>query len=148
VAVQIPATGQTPTPVNQTIRATQLTGYYDGMTWTMVDVTPNQNPANQPPAYESYAVLDVGPKAELVKIRFPRTSAAFNPNNGTATVFLEYATPGGQFQYQHARGAPIRLMNPDYTQGLANPGNPGPQSGFSYKSPRYAPVVRYAEQLK
>jgi hypothetical protein len=109
----------------------------------MVDVTPNQTPA-----FESLAVLDVGPKAELVKIRFPRNGPAFNPNNGTATVFLEYATPGGQFQYQHARGAPIRLLNADPTQGAANPGNPGPQSGFSYKAPRYAPVVRYAEQLK
>jgi hypothetical protein len=150
VAIQIPAVAQTPTAAPN-VRAITLTGYYDGMTWTMADVTPMQDPElppNAPPYYESFAVLDVGPKQEVVKIRFPRTGPAFNSNNGTATVFLEVATPGGQFQFQHARGAPIRLLNPDPTLMPSSPGNPGPQAGFSYKSPRYAPVVRYAEQLK
>ena len=81
--------------------------------------------------------------------------------------------PGsGMFRFQHYRGESLRIVNPDplatanwplqfnladpaQVQILLNlqrnasvPGNPGPQPGFQYKASRYAPVVRYAEQLK
>jgi hypothetical protein len=49
---------------------------------------------------------------------------------------------------QHSRGASIRLANPDWTQPISVPGHPGPQPGFNYKSARYAPVVKYVEQMK
>ena len=48
------------------------------------------------------------------------------------------------FQYvEDVNGTPTPRLLP-----ATMPGNPGPQPGFNYKSPRYAPVVRYVEQLR
>jgi len=145
VAIQIPAISATNMLIAGVQRSVAVSGFYDGSTWKMVDYTPVQAPSA---VTTSLAVLDVGQKAEPVLIRFPRTGPAYDPNSGTATVWLECATPGQRFKYPHARGALIRLLNPDTSKTSSTPGNPGHQAGFSYKAPQYAPVVRYAEQLK
>ena len=162
VTCRIPAVSQTfgtqpPYPANRTIR---LDGYYDGTQWSIVDDPANNN------APRTFAVLDAGPpvppsasypnglpygiKGELVQILFPP-----GPNQpaldayGAATIILKPVNPTGAFLYRHARGAPIRLLTTDPTALPAStPGNPGPQAGFNYHTGRYAPVVRYAEQLR
>ena len=142
-----------PNPPGKTVR---LYGYYDGTPWTMAD----DSPANNAPL--SIVVLDIGPKQELCVVRFSPNQPAFDPNTGTATITLEPLNPTGFFLYRHSRGVPIRLVNPDLSQsGFAAlggnpanliptvmPGNPGPQAGFQFRSNRYAPVVRYAEQTQ
>jgi hypothetical protein len=146
VAVRIPAESQDfgpqpPYPPNKTVK---LWGYYDGTLWTMVD-----DPARTPNIV-SYAMLDIGPKAELVRIALPQNS--LETVTGTGNIILQawdgtnnVAKP---FSFRHSRGCALRLINPDPTQPIATPGNPGPQPGFNYKSQRYAGVVRYVEQLK
>jgi hypothetical protein len=88
-----------------------------------------------------------------VYVRLPQN--ALDPATGTATVILEPVA--GKFNVPHARGALIQLVAPDPSKppinlvpaaGYPGTGNPGPQPGFNYKAPRYAPVVRYAELLK
>jgi hypothetical protein len=157
VQCRIPGVSQI---VNQTApnKTLSLSGYYDGTQWTIVDYTPVSN--NGP---VTLAMLDIGPKAELVQILFPPNAPALD-NYGAATIILQavgaQANPG-KFQYRHARGAPIRLLttNPtdsSYTQivnpfipATANqPGNPGPQAGFNYHANRFGQVVRYAEKIR
>jgi hypothetical protein len=147
-----------PYPQNKTI---SLSGSYDGAQWTIVDYTPA---SNKGPV--TFAVLDTGPKAELVQILIPQMANGQPAldNYGAATIILQavgtQANPG-KFQYRHARGASLRLLTTDpndgsfiplvspFNLGTATwPGNPGPQAGFNYHSNRYAPVVRYAEQLR
>lgn len=148
-----------PNPPGKTI---QLHGTYDGIPWEMIDLTSPATPA--PP--RSIAVFDIGPRAELVAIRFPLDGPALDPITGTARIILQPLNPTGTFQFRHSRGAPIRLVNPDprsdngYFQlpplpaaGMlffptTLPGNPGPQAGFQFRAPRYAPVIRYAEQTQ
>ena len=162
VACRIPAQRQVlgtaaagyPNPPGKTIL---LHGEYDGIPWTIQDMSPiNNNPY-------SIAVFDVGDKQELCAVRFPTTGPAFDPNTGTAVIILQPLS--GAFQFRHHRGAPIRLVNPDPSvsgfvsipQPAPNPplvlptammGHPGPQAAFQYKAPRYAPVVRYAERTQ
>ena len=132
-----------------------MSGYYDGAPWTMVDT------GNGP---LTYAMLDIGPRAELVVVQFPSNGQPALDTYGTATIILQAvgtAASPGKFQYRHSRGAPLRLLTADPTDssfaplisplapGTATmPGNPGPQSSFNYHSNRFAPVVRYAEQLR
>jgi hypothetical protein len=154
VQCRIPGASQV---VNQTApnKTLRLSGYYDGTQWTIVDYTPvsNQGPF-------TYAVLDIGPNAELVQILFPQTGPALD-NYGAATIIL---VPLNQvkgkpaFVNRHSRGAPIRLLTTDPTDpgfvqinpaGIpSQPGNPGPQAGFNYHANRFAPVVRYAEKIR
>jgi hypothetical protein len=139
VRVRIPATGQfppnpPPSPPNPPTATVSVSGSYDGIPWTLLDDASHLYPM----------MLDIGPKAELVYARMVPNS--FDNATGTAVIILESAN--AQFTQQHDRGATLRLTAPDPTQRAANPGNPGPQTGFQYRAPRYAPVVRYAEQLK
>jgi hypothetical protein len=139
VTIRIPATGQTPpnppaSPPGPPTATTSVSGTYDGIPWILVD----------DPGHLYPLMLDIGPKAEPVFVRLPPNS--FNIGTGTARVILESA--GAQFARQHDRSVALRLRAPDPSKAGADPGNPGPQSGFQYRAPRYAPVIRYAEQLK
>ncbi|HEX3147989.1 MAG TPA: hypothetical protein VHR66_07880 [Gemmataceae bacterium] len=140
-----------PYPTVKPFKTIRLDGVYDGFPWTIIDTTPNAGPPN--PQKMSLAILDVGDKAEPVIIRLPLESIDPTSSNGgatTATIILESAQADGFFHYSHGRGAPIRLINPDpFYQGFgAVPGNPGQQPGFQYKAPLYAPIVKYAEQIR
>ena len=58
-----------------------------------------------------------------------------------------------RFLYTHNRGAAVRLLGRTLTDvvtfpAVPRPGNPGPQTAFQYNSPRFAPVVKYVEQLR
>ena len=120
VQVKIPATGQD-------AAGTRVFGQYDGTTWTIVPGV-------------SQVVLDVGQRQEgplLVQ------SVSYEATTNSATVTLQLSGT-----IQHDRGAILRLTNPDPSQRPSTPGHPGPQPGFNYKSQRYAPVVKYVEQLR
>src|SRR5262249_39193715 len=121
-------------------RAVRLMGQYDGTPWTIID-----DPA-QLPTLKTGAILDVGAKAEPVIVKL--IPNAWDPVTKTGTVILEATGPGGMFLFQHWRGAPLRLLNPDPFQPATILGNPGPQPGFQFRASRYAPVVRYAEQTQ
>jgi hypothetical protein len=103
----------------------RVMGYYDGSLWS---IQPGQ----------SQLMIDIGDRQEAATI----TAATFDALTSSAVLTISPLT------IQHSRGASIRLTNPDWTQPPSTPGHPGPQPGFNYKSQRYAPVVRYVEQLK
>ncbi|HKB03434.1 MAG TPA: hypothetical protein VKD90_14520, partial [Gemmataceae bacterium] len=132
-------------------QGTSVVGNYDGINWT---ITPGQ----------SWVMLDTGDRQEG-----PLPVMAVSANPGTRTAALIIGQPAGPgaltVTKQHFRGSIIRLINPDPTQpgfvmqnpgggappvpvAASIPGNPGPQPGFNYKSPRYSSVVKYVEQLR
>ena len=101
-------------------------GQYDGTPWTIR-------------AGVSQFMLDVGQRQEAATL----VGAAFDAPTNSAVLTLQLSGT-----IPHDRGAVLRLTNPDPNQLPSTPGNPGPQPGFNYKSPRYAPVVKYVEQLR
>ncbi|HVK14643.1 MAG TPA: hypothetical protein VM597_38245, partial [Gemmataceae bacterium] len=63
------------------------------------------------------------------------------------TTFAAVAGPN----FRIDRGATMRIVDPRPVPANSfpcEPANPGPQPGFNYRAPRYAPVVRYAEQVQ
>jgi hypothetical protein len=126
VNVNVPAIGQAIDPATNTPVPGMVMGQYDGTPWTIrVGV--------------SQFVLDVGPRQEPATV----VGAAFDAPTNSAVLTLQLSG-----NLPHDRGAVLRLTNPDPNQLPSTPGNPGPQPGFNYKSPRYAPVVKYVEQLR
>jgi hypothetical protein len=131
VVVLNPATGL-PVPVPGLVA-----GQYDGIPWTIQ-------------AGVSQIVLDVGDRQEMTIVQ----NVVFDPFTNSAILELVQPMPAGTPQpwpppvKLHSRGAIMRLANPDPAQPPSTPGNPGPQPGFNYKSARYAPVIKYVEQLK
>jgi hypothetical protein len=160
VFVRVPIVGQPLDPLSGAPIPGQLIGEYDGTLWTIQAGT-----AAQP---RSVLTVDTGDRAEDGP--FAVIDAALDPNApNTGILMLARANPLAVpnmptgFVKQHSRGAIMRLVNPDPNQpGIfplnvngnvvllpsTMPGNPGPQPGFNYKSPRYASVVKYVEQLK
>jgi hypothetical protein len=120
VEVKIPAIGQD--------ALGRILGYYDGTLWTI-----------QTGANPSVFMLDQGDKQEQVAVQ---QIVGYDAASASAVIRLSAITQ------PHSRGAIMRLLNPDPSRPVSTPGNPGPQPGFDYKSPRYAPVVKYVEQLK
>jgi len=112
-------------------------GEYDGTPW-IISVNPGY-PQGQisPPQL----VIEIGNRQEPITV--VPNGVAFDPIANSAVLQVQMSG-----KIPHSRGAIIRLANPDPTQSPSTPGNPGPQPGFNYKSPRYAPVVKYVEQLK
>lgn len=107
-----------------------LLGHYDGTIWRIRSGV-------------SQLEIDVGSRKETVTVTFTPPSA-MNPSGpidastvdsltGTATAVIRVtiASP-------HHRGSIMRLVAPDPLQPASMPGNPGPQSGFNYKAPRYS----------
>ena len=150
IVVRIPAIGG-----GNGANGPTVSGYYDGQLWTLQT--------------GSLIDLDINGQTERVLVQIPPTTApgtnapaaAFDPNTGTAEIILRPfagfgAPPKPNFDRNHSRGALMRLVTPDPTvvspvtgQALTTfPGHPGPQPGFQYTAPRYAPVVRYAERLQ
>jgi hypothetical protein len=137
VTIRIPAIGNAMNPVNGTPIPLTAVGEYDGTPWMIsVNAAYPQGQLLPPQLY-----IDVGNRQEQLTIA--PNGVGFDPLTNTAV--LQVLMPGN---VQHSRGAIIRLANPDPTQPQCMPGNPGPQPGFNYKSPRYASVVKYVEQLK
>jgi len=114
-----------------------VNGQYDGIPWTIQ-------------AGVSQMIVDVGDRQEVALVQ----SAAYDPITNSAILELVQPQPTGTplpwppIVGLHNRGAIMRLANPDPSQPPSTPGNPGPQPGFNYKSSRYAPVIKYVEQLK
>ena len=85
-------------------------------------------------------------------VRLPAN--AYDPSTGTARIILVAQGPAGatfQPNFRIDRGATMRIIDPRPVPAIALPGepaNPGPQPGVNYRSPRYAPVVKYAEQVQ
>jgi hypothetical protein len=137
VTIRIPAIGQAVNPVNGTPIPFTAVGEYDGTPWMI-----SANPAYpQGQLLPPQLFIDVGNRQEQVAIA--PNGVAFDPLSNTAVIQVLMSG-----NVPHTRGAIIRLANPDPTQPQCTPGNPGPQPGFNYKSPRYASVVKYVEQLK
>jgi len=114
-----------------------VNGQYDGIPWTIQ-------------AGVSQIVVDVGDRQETAIVQ----SAIYDPFTNSAVLDLAQPQPAGTptpwppIIGLHSRGATMRLANPDPAQPPSTPGNPGPQPGFNYKAARYAPVIKYVEQLK
>jgi hypothetical protein len=139
VNIRIPALGlaMNPTTNPPTPIPGVVIGEYDGTPWTI-----SANPAYpQNQLLPAQLVVDIGTRQETATI-LPN-GVIFDQLTNTAVLQIQLS--GTQ---PHDRGAIIRLANPDPTQMSCTPGNPGPQPGFNYKSPRYASVVKYVEQLK
>jgi hypothetical protein len=151
ITIRIPALSQVPfnpPPAPPPTPTLSVSGIYDGQLWTLVD--------------GSLIDLDINGQSERVIVRLPPN--AFDPITQTAEIVIRPIVPPvptynplyPNFKSNHYRGAAMRLVFPDPTkvspvsgQPYASiPGNPGPQAGFSYSSPRYAPIVRYAERLR
>ena len=120
--IRIPITGRD--------AAGRLMGHYDGTSWTI------QN---------GVSLLEIG-IGQNVESNLPIT--VLPPDPMDLATFTTTAVIRVTLTRAHARGAQMRLMNPDPNQMPSVPGNPGPQPGFNYKSQRYAPVVKYVEQLR
>jgi hypothetical protein len=114
-------------PAQEPVANGGIIGQYDGTLWT---IRPGV----------SQILLDQGERQEGP---FTVVAASFDQPSNSAIIRLQ-----GPINGVHSRGAIMRLLNPDPTRPVSTPGNPGPQPGFDYKSPRYAPVVKYVEQLK
>ena len=108
----------------------RLMGHYDGTSWTI------QNGVSR---------LEIG-IGQNVESNLPITVLPPDPMDPATSTTT--AVSRVTLTRAHDRGAQMRLMNPDPNQMPSVPGNPGPQPGFNYKSQRYAPVVKYVEQLR
>jgi len=97
----------------------ELTGFYDGVSWS---VKAGDN-----------VLVDIGARQEKV----PVTAVSYAGAGIGGDVTLNF---GGAII--HDRGCIIQLR-----PGKSILGNPGPQPGFNYKDPRYAPVVPFVAQL-
>ena len=142
IQVRVPAVGQVMNPKilppnpPQPLLPPAVSGQYDGTLWTIQ-------------AGVSQFEIDVGERKETVVVPsapvliggVPTDPVVYDPFTNSALVVI---TP----TQAHSRGVTMRLTNPDPSQPPSTPGNPGPQPGFNYKSPRYAPVVKYVEQLR
>jgi len=137
VNIRIPALGQAVNPTNNTPIPGVVVGEYDGTPWMISANAAYPQGQLLPPQL----ILDVGNRQETATI-LPN-GVAFDPITNSAVVQIQLSGTK-----PHDRGAIIRLANPDPTQMPCTPGNPGPQPGFNYKSPRYASVLKYVEQLK
>ncbi len=135
VDVRIPVYGQD--------SATSVFGYYDGNLW---EIQGGANPATAPQSLAARFMLDIGANQEEVYVQ---SIVNYDQFSGSATLRVMPLT-GGNFLRAHYRGACLRLRSCDPTNArvLCDPGNPGPQPGFNFKSPRYAAVVKYVEQMK
>jgi hypothetical protein len=125
VDVKIPAIGQD--------ALGRIIGNYDGTLWTI-----------QAGANPSVFMLDLGDPAAGGKQEPVVVQQILGYDAASASAIIRLSA----ITQRHSRGAIMRLMNPDPSRPVSMPGNPGPQPGFDYKSPRYAPVVKYVEQLK
>ncbi|MBO0697401.1 MAG: hypothetical protein J2P46_03340, partial [Zavarzinella sp.] len=138
IQIRVPAVGQVMNPAilppnpPQPLLPPAVSGQYDGTLWTIQ-------------AGVSQLEIDVGERKETVIVPSPSATipnpVVFDPSTSSALITIQPTMP-------HMRGAAMRLTNPDPSQPPSTPGNPGPQPGFNYKSPRYAPVVKYVEQLR
>ena len=97
----------------------KIQGTYDGVLYT-IDVGTTLR-------------LDVGPNQEDVTVQ------SINMIDQTQGAEITINMP---LRRPHARGC-IMHLHPD----RSTLGNPGPQPGFNYKDPRYAPVVPFVAQL-
>ncbi|HKA08610.1 MAG TPA: hypothetical protein VKD71_15230, partial [Gemmataceae bacterium] len=137
VLVRVPAIGQVLNPNTGLPIPGIVSGEYDGMPWTIQ-------------AGVSLIVVDTGDRQEMAMV----ANAAYDAFTNAAILELVQPPPmpglpsPGPITKLHSRGAVMRLANPDPSQPPSTPGNPGPQPGFNYKSARYAPVIKYVEQLK
>lgn len=149
IMVRIPATGQTPfnpPAAPPPTRTNSVTGSYDGVQWTLYDDTTNSPPTQ--------IILESNGQKLEVAVRLPDN--AYNYADGTAQIMLVAKGGPGPTpfppNFRIERGATMRIVDPGRTVNSVSlpcePANPGPQPGFNYKAPRYAPVVRYAEQIQ
>jgi hypothetical protein len=134
--------------------ATQASGHYDGVNWTLTlgsrlcidyqaDGGFTQGVIAGAPALPAIAVGDARRKSEIVPVQQIIPDAANNRVIVAVTI-----------SRQHARGATIVLLQPHPTNSPpinsldGFPGNPGPQPNFNFMAENYRAVIPHVEQIE